>query len=144
MSTNLLDPMEAAQSVFPSMARALQKYLRITRQQPRHSVEDILERLAHCLAHDSTPRAFLEPFFNTSPVLSCAKERQHRSQHWALVCEGELPSRSLSDGCEFQLRQGEIALLCSVHQLPRIYLTEQIALPKSNKFVLKLNSDPSM
>ncbi len=30
-----MDPMEAAQSIFPSMARALQKYLRVTRQQPR-------------------------------------------------------------------------------------------------------------
>jgi vang-like len=136
--------MQAAQSVFPSMARVLQKYLRITRQQPRYSVETILERLAHCLAQDATPRAFLEPFFNTTPILSCEKEKQQNSQHWALVCEGELPTRPLTSGCEFQLRQGEIALLCSVHQLPHFYLTEQIALPKFNKFLLKLNSDTSI
>ncbi|TGZ50987.1 Vang-like protein, partial [Temnothorax longispinosus] len=93
-----MDPMEAAQAVFPSMARALQKYLRITRQQPRHSVESILNRLARCLAQDAAPRAFLEPFFAASPVLSNEKERQKRSHHWALVCEGELPSRPIANG----------------------------------------------
>ncbi|KAH0955454.1 hypothetical protein HN011_007641 [Eciton burchellii] len=139
-----MDPMEAAQAVFPSMARALQKYLRITRQQPRHSVESILNRLARCLAQDAAPRAFLEPFFTTSPVLSNEKERQKRSHHWALVCEGELPSRPIANGCEFQLRQGEVALLCTVHRLPHFNLTEQLAHPKSNKFLLRLNSETSV
>jgi len=64
-----MDPQEAAQAVFPSMARALQKYLRVTRQQPRHSVESILGHLADCLSHDFTPRAFLEPFLVPAPVL---------------------------------------------------------------------------
>lgn len=139
-----MDPMEAAQAVFPSMARALQKYLRVTRQQPRHSVESILARLARCLAQDAAPRAFLEPFFASGPVLANEKERQRRSQHWALVCEGELPSRPLTTGCEFQLRQGEIALLCTVHRIPHFNLTEQLAHPKSNKFLLRLNSETSV
>ncbi|OAD58729.1 Vang-like protein 1 [Eufriesea mexicana] len=139
-----MDPMEAAQAVFPSMARALQKYLRVTRQQPRHSIESILNRLARCLAQDAAPRAFLEPFFVTSPVLSNEKERQKRSHHWALVCEGELPSRPLANGCEFQLRQGEVALLCTVYHLPHFHLTEQLAHPKSNKFLLRLNSETSV
>ncbi|XP_043259434.1 strabismus domain-containing protein Vang [Colletes latitarsis] len=139
-----MDPMEAAQAVFPSMARALQKYLRVTRQQPRHSVESILNRLARCLAQDAAPRAFLEPFFVTSPVLSNEKERQKHSHHWALVCEGELPSRSLANGCEFQLRQGEVALLCTAYHLPHFHLTEQLAHPKSNKFLLRLNSETSV
>ncbi|KAJ8686390.1 hypothetical protein QAD02_022184 [Eretmocerus hayati] len=143
-STGPLDPMEAAQSIFPSMSRALQKYLRITRQQPRHSVEAILERLANCLAQDASAIAFLEPFLNTSPVLSNEKERQRNPQHWALICEGELPSRSVSDGLEFQLRQGEIALFCSIHRLPDLYLTEQIALPKSNRFLLKRNVETAI
>ncbi|KAJ9584575.1 hypothetical protein L9F63_021085, partial [Diploptera punctata] len=64
-----MDPQEAAQAVFPSMARALQKYLRVTRQQPRHSVDSILAHLADCLSHDLTPRAFLEPFLVPAPVL---------------------------------------------------------------------------
>ncbi|XP_078049103.1 strabismus domain-containing protein Vang [Augochlora pura] len=139
-----MDPMEAAQAVFPSMARALQKYLRVTRQQPRHSVESILNRLARCLAQDAAPRAFLEPFFVTSPVFSNEKERQKRSHHWALVCEGELPSRPLANGCEFQLRQGEVALLCTAYHLPHFHLTEQLAHPKSNKFLLRLNSETSV
>ncbi|XP_063990845.1 vang-like protein 1 [Diachasmimorpha longicaudata] len=139
-----MDPMEAAQAVFPSMARALQKYLRVTRQQPRHSVESILGRLARCLAQDAAPKAFLEPFFTASPVLSNEKERQRKSHHWALVCEGELPSRSLSQGCEFQLRQGEVALLCTAYRLPHFSLTEQLAHPKSNKFLLRLNSETSV
>ncbi|KAL2743257.1 vang-like protein 1 [Vespula maculifrons] len=140
----LMDPMEAAQAVFPSMARALQKYLRVTRQQPRHSVESILNRFARCLAQDAAPRAFLEPFFTTSPVLSNEKERQKGSHHWALICEGELPSRPLANGCEFQLRQGEIALLCTAYRLPHFHLTEQLAHPKSNKFLLRLNSETSV
>lgn len=139
-----MNPMEAAQAVFPSMARALQKYLRVTRQQPRHSVESILGRLARCLAQDAAPKAFLEPFFTTKPVLSNEKERQRRSHHWALVCEGELPSRSLAPGCEFQLRQGEVALLCTAYRLPHFSLTEQLAHPKSNKFLLRLNSETSV
>lgn len=120
---SILDPVEAAQSVFPSMSRALQKYLRITRQQPRHSVESILNRLAHCLALDATPNVFLEPFFNPTPVLSNDKERSHSTQHWALVCEGQLPSRLLTNGCEFQLRQGEISLICTVYKLPNFYIS---------------------
>lgn len=64
-----MDPTEAAQAVFPSLARSLQKYLRVTRQQPRHSVESILQHLATCLTHDLSPRAFLEPFLLTAPVL---------------------------------------------------------------------------
>lgn len=139
-----MDPMEAAQAVFPSMARALQKYLRVTRQQPRHSVESILGRLARCLAQDAAPKAFLEPFFSTSPVLSNEKERQRSSHNWALVCEGELPSRPLASGCEFQLRQGEVALLCTAYRLPHFTLTEQLAHPKSNKFLLRLNSETSV
>lgn len=64
-----MDPSEAAQAVFPSLARPLQKYLRVTRQQPRHSVESILKYLAQCLNYDLSPRVFLEPFLITSPVL---------------------------------------------------------------------------
>lgn len=64
-----MDPHEAAQSIFPSLARALQKYLRITRQQPRHTMDSILNHLAVCLAHDMSPRAFLEKYLVSSPIL---------------------------------------------------------------------------
>ena len=64
-----LSPYEAAQAIFPSLSRPLQKYLRITRQQPRHSMESILQHLATSLTYDISPRAFLEKYIRTSPVL---------------------------------------------------------------------------
>lgn len=59
-----MDAHEAAQAVFPSLARSLQKYLRITRQQPRHTAENVVRHLAQCLSYDVSPRAFLERFFS--------------------------------------------------------------------------------
>lgn len=137
-----MDPQEAAQAVFPSMARSLQKYLRVTRQQPRFTAEWILEHLALCLRHDQSPRAFLEPFISPTPVLSNEKD-QRAVQSWSLVCE-DLLSRPLRDGVTFQLRQNDISLLCQVRTLPHFSLTEEIVHPKSNKFVLRLNSETSV
>ena len=64
-----LSPYEAAQAVFPSLSRPLQKYLRVTRQQPRHTMESILQHLATCLSFDMSPRAFLEKYLVSSLVL---------------------------------------------------------------------------
>nr|XP_037852270.1 vang-like protein 1 [Chlorocebus sabaeus] len=52
----VMDPREAAQAIFPSMARALQKYLRTTRQQHYHSMESILQHLAFCITNGMTPK----------------------------------------------------------------------------------------
>lgn len=41
----VMDPREAAQAIFASMARAMQKYLRTTKQQPYHTMESILQHL---------------------------------------------------------------------------------------------------
>lgn len=137
-----LDPHEAAQAVFPSMARALQKYLRVTRQQPRHTVEAILRHLAHCLKHDMSPRAFLEPYLVESPLLQNDKERRS-VQSWSLICD-ELLSRPISNNCTFQLIQNDISLLITVYKLPHFNISEEVVDPKSNKFVLKLNSETSV
>lgn len=137
-----LDPHEAAQAVFPSMARALQKYLRVTRQQPRHTVEAILRHLAHCLKHDLSPRAFLEPYLSETPIMQNEKERR-AVQSWSLVCD-ELLSRPISNQCTFQLIQNDISLLVTVVKLPHFNVAEQVVDPKSNKFVLKLNSETSV
>ena len=67
--SNPMDPYEAAQSIFSNIAKPLQKFLRITRQQPRHTMESILQHLANCLKYDMSPRAFLERYIVTSPVL---------------------------------------------------------------------------
>lgn len=137
-----LDPQEAAQAVFPSMARALQKYLRVTRQQPRHTVEGILKHLSHCLKHDLSPRAFLEPYLSETPIMQNEKERR-TIQSWSLVCD-ELLSRPISNNCTFQLIQNDISMLVSVWRLPHFNLSEEVVDPKSNKFVLKLNSETSV
>ena len=137
-----MDPHEAAQAIFPTMARPLQKYLRVTRQQPRHTMEAILAHLAQCLAHDLAPRAFLERYLAAAPVLE--GEREARPvQSWALVCD-TLLSRPVTEGVLFQLRQQDVSLLCSVVRLPHFNITEEIIDPKSNKFVLRLSSETSV
>ncbi|XP_076051263.1 strabismus domain-containing protein Vang [Oratosquilla oratoria] len=137
-----MDPSEAAQAIFPSLARALQKYLRITRQQPRHTMDSILAHLATCLAHDVSPRAFLERYLVAGPVLQNDKENRE-IQSWGLVCE-QLLSRPITSGTVFQLRQSDLSLLCSVTTLPHFSISEEIIHPKSNKFVLRLNSETSV
>lgn len=137
-----MDPGEAAQAVFPSLARSLQKFLRITRQQPQHTVQSILGHLALCLSHDLSPKAFLEKYLKTSPVSQ--NDREHKPvQTWALVCD-ILLSRALQDNMVFQLRQNDVSLLVTVHKIPHFNITEEIIDPKSNKFVLRLNSETSV
>jgi len=53
---DVMDPREAAQAIFAPMARAMQKYLRTTRQQPFHSMESIQRHLAFCITHNMTPK----------------------------------------------------------------------------------------
>ncbi|XP_065214540.1 vang-like protein 2-B isoform X1 [Planococcus citri] len=137
-----MDPTEAAQAVFPSLARSLQKYLRVTRQQPRHSVESILQHLSICLSHDLSPRAFLEPFLSTAPVLQNEKE-QKPIQNWSLICN-EMLSRPMKNGTTFQLRQNDVSLLCTIYDLPHFNISEEIIHPKSNRFLLRLSSETSV
>lgn len=138
---NTLDSYEAAASIFPSLARALQKYLRVTRQQPRHSVDSILKHLSHCLKNDLSPRAFLEAFLIESPILQNEKERHNQS--WALICD-ELLSRPIYDNLSFQLIQGEVSLAITINRMPYFNITEKVVDPKCNKFVLRLNSETSV
>jgi len=133
---------EAAAAVFPSLSRPLQKYLRVTRQQPRHTIEAILKHLATCLSYDLSPRAFLERYLVTSPILQNDRELSG-VQSWALICDNPL-YLMLSSGITFQLRQGDVSLLCQVHSLPHLNMTEEIIDPKSNKFVLKMSSETSV
>ncbi len=62
-----MESREAAQAIFPTLSRPLQKYLRATRQQPRHSAESVLDHLATCLSFDMSPRAFLERYLAAAP-----------------------------------------------------------------------------
>lgn len=56
------DPYEAAQTVFPTLIRPLQKYLRATRQQSRHPVDSVIDHLATCITFGLSPLTFLERF----------------------------------------------------------------------------------
>ncbi|PVD27574.1 hypothetical protein C0Q70_12736 [Pomacea canaliculata] len=137
-----MDPQEAAQAVFPSMARALQKYLRVTRQQPRYTMDSVLSHLATCISHDLAPRAFVARYLGQGPVILSERE-DNKVGRWVLVCEQNVV-RELECGMEFQLRSGEVSLMCFVKKLPHFSLTEEVIDPKTNKFVLRLNSETSV
>ena len=66
---NKTDAYEVARILFPSLARPLQKYLRITRQQPWHSMDSILKHLALCIKHECASKAFLEKYLVSGPVI---------------------------------------------------------------------------
>ncbi len=57
--SDIMDVREAALAIFPSMARALQKYLRTTRRQHCHSMESIQKHLAFCLINNMSPKVSL-------------------------------------------------------------------------------------
>lgn len=137
-----MDPKEAAQAIFPTIAKTLQKYLRITRQQPRHTAQSILEHLTTCLSFDLSPRSFLEKYLSNSSVLSNDEEKKS-VQTWSLICDTFL-SRSIESGTMFLLRQGDVSLLVTVHKLPHFNIAEEVIDPKSSKFVFKLNSETSV
>ncbi|XP_060604374.1 vang-like protein 2 isoform X2 [Ruditapes philippinarum] len=137
-----MDPQEAAQAVFPSMARPLQKYLRVTRQQPRYTMESVLSHLATCISHDLNPKAFIERYLTQGVVIMNSKDYKD-TQKWVLVCD-QLLTREIEHGTIFQLRQNDVSLLCSVRKLPHFNITEEVIDPKSNKFVLRLNSETSV
>lgn len=58
-----MDPYEAAQALFAAIARDLRRYLRLTRQQPYFSREQIVSHLANCIAYGMSSKSFLQKFF---------------------------------------------------------------------------------
>ncbi|KAL4229183.1 Vang-like protein 1 [Mactra antiquata] len=137
-----MDPQEAAQAVFPSMARPLQKFLRVTRQQPRYTMESVLQHLATCISHDLSAKSFIEKYLSQGVIIMNEKDYKD-NQKWVLVCD-QLLTREIEHGTIFQLRQNDISLLCTVKKLPHFNITEEVIDPKSNKFVLRLNSETSV
>lgn len=143
-----MDPKEAAQAIFPTIAKTLQKYLRITRQQTRHSVQSILEHLSVCLTYDLSPKAFLEKYFSNRPVLAGQGQADPASQQqpvqtWSLICD-TLVSRSIKSGTMFLLRQGDVSLLVTVHRMAHLNLNEVVLDSDNTKFIFKLNSETSV
>ncbi|CAF4816296.1 unnamed protein product [Rotaria sp. Silwood1] len=162
-----MDAREAAQAVFSSMSRSLQKYLRVTRQQPYFTRESIISHLSTCLSHNLSPRAFLERYIQTESqplatllfpaLLSTTKHTIEQS--WTIICDTQSYineknqrktisiNQSIYSNLIFVLKQQHaehIALICTFHQMPRIRLIEKFFDLKQNKFVLKLNSETSV
>jgi len=146
------------------MSRSLQKYLRITRQQPYFTRESIISHLSTCLSHDLSPRAFLQRYIQIesqplATLLYPALTHDNFEQSWTIICD---PQSSINDQEEqkaisinqsiyknliFVLKQQHaehIGLICTFHEIPRINLIEKFFDTKHNKFVLKLNSETSV
>ncbi|KAL0963636.1 hypothetical protein UPYG_G00308890 [Umbra pygmaea] len=139
---DVMDVREAALAIFPSMARALQKYLRTTRRQHCHSMESIQRHLAFCLTNDMSPKAFLEAYLCPGPTLQYGPERWMAGQ-WTLVSEAAVTS-GLKDGIIFSLRCLDFSLAVTVKSIPYIRMAEQYVDPKSHKFTLRLQSETSV
>ena len=94
-----------------------------------------------------SPRLFTKLFFLKKVIDKYFLFQNEREvsgvQGWALICDTML-SRSIGPGTVFQLRQGDVSLLCSVHPLPHLNISEEIIDPKSNKFVLRMSSETSV
>ncbi|XP_056308461.1 vang-like protein 2 [Danio aesculapii] len=138
----VMDPREAAQAIFAPMARAMQKYLRTTRQQPYHSMESIISHLQFCITHNMTPKAFLERYLTPGPTMQYQRENG-RGRQWTLVSE-EPVTAALRQGLVFSLRRLDFALVVTVTPLPFLNLGEEFIDPKSHKFVMRLQSETSV
>ncbi|KAM3857233.1 vang-like protein 1 isoform 3-T3 [Diretmus argenteus] len=139
---DVMDPREAAQAIFPSMARALQKYLRTTKQQHCHSMESIQQHLAFCITNNMTPKAFLESYLNPGPTLQYSRDRWLARQ-WTLISEASVTS-GLKDGAVFLLKCIDFSLVVTAKKIPYIQMSEEYIDPKSHKFVLRLQSETSV
>uniref|UniRef100_A0A3B4Z8H5 Vang-like protein n=1 Tax=Stegastes partitus TaxID=144197 RepID=A0A3B4Z8H5_9TELE len=139
---DVMDPREAAQAIFPSMARALQKYLRTTKQQHCHSMESIQQHLAFCITNNMTPKAFLESYLVPGPTLQYSRDRWLARQ-WTLISEASVTS-GLKDGSVFLLKCVDFSLVVTSKKIPYIQMSEEYIDPKSHKFVLRLQSETSV
>lgn len=133
-----MGPVETAQAIFPGLARPLQKYLRVTRQQPRYTLENILEHLATCITHSMSAKAFAERYLGQGPVIWNDKDFTP-TQTWTISCTKML-NGSVHNGCTFRLQQADVMLLVSVRKLSHLSLTED-AVDQKNKFSIQLSSE---
>ncbi|KAM8881216.1 vang-like protein 2 [Synchiropus picturatus] len=137
----VMEPREAAQAIFAPMARAMQKYLRATRQQSYHSMESIITHLQFCVTHNMSPKAFLERYLSPGATLQYLDNS--RGRQWTLVSD-EPVTASLHQDQVFSLRRPDFSLVVTVTPLPFLHLAEEFVDPKSHKFVMKLQSETSV
>lgn len=133
-----MGPVETAQAIFPGLARPLQKYLRVTRQQPRYTLENILEHLATCITHSMSAKAFAERYLRQGPVIWNDKDFTP-TQTWTISCTKML-NGSIHNGCTFRLQQADVMLLVTIRKLSHLSLTED-AVDQKNKFSIQLSSE---
>lgn len=135
---------QAARLMYPSFARSLQKYLRLSKQANRHNLQSIYEHLAKSLMFGLSARAFLEKFTNQDPVwqqcesnlfagcrlaergapaTKCADSFELNS--WSLVCDTML-SRQISSGeCQSSTEpasRGQLAIDTNPQSTPSRFL----------------------
>jgi vang-like len=169
-----MDPFEAAQAVFTSIARDLRRYLRVTRQQPYFTRDSIIAHLANCISYDMSPRSFLQRYLNKESLVFNERELVNSNKNGARSPISVLPMngvsaqgvnyhlnlktsdqdwilicdtslyQSVEDNLMIVLKQNEVSLMCTFKKLPHFNLIEDILDPKRNKFVLKLNSETTV
>ena len=137
-----MDAEEAAEAIFPSMARALQKYLKISRQTHCYSLVAIKDHLARCISLEFTPRAFLERYLTPGPVITSEAE-QKPFQNWDLITD-TIVNKGIHEGLVFQLKQDGLSLIIYVAKLPKFHIREETIDPNQGRFVLRLQSETSV
>lgn len=133
---------EASQAIFPTLARPLQKYLRTTRQQLHFPLESIMKHLSHCITFDLSARAFVQRYIKDQPCVSHVEHHNIR-QDWTLICDIS-PSRQVTEGTVFQLRNNNISLVIVIGRVPIMNIKETAYNPDMNKYILRLNSETSV
>ncbi|VDL71026.1 unnamed protein product [Nippostrongylus brasiliensis] len=139
-----MDSATAAQGVFACIMRPLNKYLRQTRQQPRHPAEAVTHHIERCLSMRMSYRTFLQRFFSDRyPAKDIVSESK-----WSIISD-EQASVAIQHGTTFLLRSHNkdddagVQLLCTVSSLPFFNLTEQQR-SRNNKFALKIRNESSV
>ncbi|KAK0396857.1 hypothetical protein QR680_001886 [Steinernema hermaphroditum] len=138
--TEPADIVNAAKSVYALIQRPLMKYLRAARRQNLHSQEQILEHIQNCLAHNISPRTFLNRFTSDRMPL----QPSIQESKWSIVCDRQASS-SISHGLTFILRSHNqdndscVQLVCTVSALPFFNITEQSS--SKRNFAVKGNGD---
>jgi len=134
----MMNSQNASEVVFPALARALQKYLRATRQHQHYQMEDIFKHLSFCIKNDMSPRAFLEKYFSPGPYLTY-ENNSNNSSHWKLVSDDPLVN-SIKAGTTFRLNQSNYSLVVCVRESPKLRLEEEFVDSSSHKFTMQIDS----
>ncbi|KAM4689976.1 LOW QUALITY PROTEIN: vang-like protein 1 [Rhinophrynus dorsalis] len=128
---HMLHPREAAQSIFPLIAKSLQRYLRTTHQTHLYTMEGIIQHLTVGITHSMSPQAFLEQYLHAGPPILFPDSP---SATWTLVSE-ESVTRPRSE-LTFSLQSSDTQLVVSVSGIPFLSLSETFIPPNSHQFMV--------